>query len=72
MLGSFYFNPVLSLLGVGTALLLAAASLSLPALALGARGGHLTKPALLSGLERVMDPRRECRLPDGGRGKRKR
>ena len=38
------------LIGLGTALLLAAASLSLPALALGARGGHLTRTALLSGL----------------------
>jgi hypothetical protein len=43
-------DPPIFLIGLGTALLLAAASLSLPALALGARGGHLTKTALLSGL----------------------
>jgi hypothetical protein len=50
MFGSSTLNPMLSLLGIGFALLLAAASLSLPALALGAKGGHLTKSALLSGL----------------------
>jgi hypothetical protein len=43
-------NLPLFLFGVVVALLLALASLSLPALALGARGGHLTKTALLSGL----------------------
>ena len=42
--------PPIFLIGLVTAVLLAAASLSLPALALGARGGHLTKTALLSGL----------------------
>ena len=50
MLGSPALNPTLSLLGIGIALLLAAASLSLPALALGASGAHLTKTALLSAL----------------------
>jgi hypothetical protein len=43
-------NLPLFLFGVVVALLLALASLSLPALALGARGGHLTRTALLSGL----------------------
>jgi hypothetical protein len=43
-------DPPLFLFGVGVALLLAWASLSLPALALGGRGGHVTKTALLSGL----------------------
>jgi hypothetical protein len=50
LLGSPYLNPVLSLLGIGIALLVAVVSLSLPALALGARGGHLRSSALLSGL----------------------
>jgi hypothetical protein len=43
-------NLPLFLFGVVIALLLALASLSLPALALGARGGRLTKTAMLSGL----------------------
>ena len=43
-------DPPLFLFGVGAALLLALASLSLPALALGARGGHVMKTAVLSGL----------------------
>ena len=40
----------LFLLGVGTAVTLALASLSVPAVALGARGGHVTKTVVLSSL----------------------
>jgi hypothetical protein len=43
-------NPIYFWLGVGAALMFAGASLSLPARALGARGGHVTNTALLSGL----------------------
>jgi len=50
MFGSSTLNPMLALLGIGFVLLLAAASLLLPALALGAKGGHLARSALLSGL----------------------
>jgi hypothetical protein len=49
VVGLVKLDPPLFLIGLGIALLLAAASLSLPALALGARAGHLTKTALLSG-----------------------
>ena len=42
--------PALFWVGVVTVLLLAGASLSLPPLALGARGGHALKTTLLSGL----------------------
>jgi hypothetical protein len=43
-------NPALFLAGVLAAVILAWASLALPPLALGARGAHLTKSTLLSGL----------------------
>jgi hypothetical protein len=43
-------NPALFLVGVLAAVVVAWASLSLPPLALGARGGHLLKTTLLSGL----------------------
>jgi hypothetical protein len=43
-------NPVLFWAGVLAAVMVGWASLSLPPLALGARGGHLTKSTLLSGL----------------------
>jgi hypothetical protein len=49
VVGLVKLDPPLFLIGLGIALLLAAASLSLPALALGARAGHQTKTALLSG-----------------------
>ncbi len=48
--GPLSSEPVLFWAGVVTVLLLAGASLSLPALALGARGGHALKTTLLSGL----------------------
>jgi hypothetical protein len=43
-------NPVIFWAGVLAAVMVGWASLSLPPLALGARGGHLTKSTLLSGL----------------------
>jgi hypothetical protein len=43
-------DPPLFWLGVSAAILVAGASLSLPPLALGARGGHALKATLLSGL----------------------
>lgn len=43
-------NPALFLVGVLAAVVVAWVSLSLPPLALGARGGHLLKTTLLSGL----------------------
>jgi hypothetical protein len=48
--GPLSSEPVLFWAGVVTVLLLAGASLSLPALALGARGGHALKTTLLSSL----------------------
>ena len=48
--GPLSSHPVLFWLGVVTVVVFAGASLSLPALALGARGGHVTKTTLLSGL----------------------
>ena len=48
--GPLSSHPVLFWLGVVTVVVFADASLSLPALALGARGGHVTKTTLLSGL----------------------
>ena len=48
--GPLFSKPVLFWAGVVTVLLFAGASLSLPPLALGARGGHALKTTLLSGL----------------------
>ena len=48
--GPLSSEPALFWAGVVTVLLLAGASLSLPALALGARGGHALKTTLLSAL----------------------